>query len=131
MTYAAQLGAARAQYTREAVTTASPARLLIMLYDRLVRDLVAAETALGDGDMGRASSELVHAQQIVLELRTSLNVAAWDGATGLADLYSFLHTELVAANLAKDAARVVACREIIEPLRDAWREAALQALQPA
>jgi flagellar protein FliS len=129
--YNAQLGAARAQYTREAVTTASPARLLIMLYDRLVRDLVTAETALSGGDIGKASSELVHAQQIVLELRTSLNLDAWDGAAGLADLYSFLHAELVTANLDKDAARVLACREIIEPLRDTWRQAALQALQPA
>jgi flagellar protein FliS len=129
--YNAQLGAARAQYTREAVTTASPARLLTMLYDRLVRDLVTAEAALTGGDIAKASSELVHAQQIVLELRTSLDLDAWDGAAGLADLYTFLHGELVAANLHKEAARVLACREIIEPLRDTWREAALQALQPA
>jgi flagellar protein FliS len=129
--YQAQLGAARAQYTREAVTTASPARLLIMLYDRLIRDLVTAETALSAGDIAKASSELVHAQQIVLELRTSLDLDAWDGAAGLADLYTYLHTELVGANLDKDTTRVTTCREIIEPLRDAWRDAALQALQPA
>jgi flagellar protein FliS len=129
--YNAQLGAARAQYTREAVTTASPARLLIMLYDRLVRDLVTAETALSAGDIGKASSELVHAQQILMELRTSLDLEAWDGAAGLADLYTFLHNELVGANLDKSVTRVTSCREIIEPLRDAWREAALQALQPA
>jgi flagellar protein FliS len=129
--YQAQLGAARAQYTREAVTTASPARLLIMLYDRLVRDLVTAETALAASDNAKASSELVHAQQIILELRTSLNLDAWDGAPGLADLYTYLHNELVSANLHKDPVRVTACREIIEPLRDTWRQAALQALQPA
>jgi flagellar protein FliS len=129
--YQAQLGAARAQYTREAVTTASPARLLIMLYDRLVRDLVTAETALAARDIAKASSELVHAQQIILELRTSLDLDTWDGAAGLADLYTYLHTELVGANLHKDTARVTACREIIEPLRDTWRQAALQALQPA
>jgi flagellar protein FliS len=129
--YQSQLGAARAQYTREAVTTASPARLLIMLYDRLVRDLVTAEAALTGGDVAKASNELVHAQQIILELRTSLDIDAWDGAAGLADLYTFLHSELVGANLDKSLARVTSCREIIEPLRDTWRQAALQALQPA
>lgn len=129
--YQAQLGAARAQYTREAVTTASPARLLIMLYDRLVRDLVTAETALTTGDNAKASSELVHAQQIILELRTSLDLDTWDAAAGLADLYTYLHSELVSANLDKSATRVTTCREIIEPLRDTWRQAALQALQPA
>ena len=129
--YNGQAVAARAAYAREAVSTASPARLLIMLYDRLVRDLVTAEAALADRDLAKVSSELLHAQEIVLELRTSLDVSVWDGAAGLADLYTFLHKELVAANLAKDATRIAACREIVEPLRDAWMSAALQAVRSA
>lgn len=129
--YGAQTLAARAAYTRDAVSTASPARLLVMLYDRLVRDLVSAESATAGGDFAKASSELIHAQQIISELRTSLDVTAWDGAAGLADLYGFLYTELVSANMGKDAGRIAACREIVEPLRDAWRQAALQALQSA
>ena len=123
--------AARSAYVRDSVTTASPARLLIMLYDRLLRDLVTAEQALGSGDLAKASAELLHAQQIIMELKTSLDVSAWGGAPGLLDLYTFLHAELVAANLAKDAGRVATCREIIQPLRDAWQAAALQALQTA
>ena len=129
--YQAQSAAARAAYTRDAVQTASPAKLLVMLYDRLVRDLVAGENALRAGDNGTASSELVHAQQIIAELRTSLDLTAWDGARGLNELYGFLYSELVGANLRKDAARVATCREIVEPLRDAWRSAALASLQTA
>ncbi len=123
----AQTLAARSHYANNAVSTASPARLLLMLYDRLVRDLVTAEQALGSGDVARAGEELIHAQQIVLELRTSLDVTRWDGAQQLAALYGFLHAELVTANLRKDRARVVSCRELVEPLRDAWRTAALAA----
>lgn len=122
----AQTYAARALYAGTSVDTASPGRLLVMLYDRLVRDLVTAEQALGSQDFCTASRELLHAQQIVLELRTSLDLTAWDGAQRLSDLYSFLHRELVEANLRKDASRVLDCREIVEPLRDAWRTAALQ-----
>lgn len=122
----AQAFAARARYAGTAVDTASPARLLVMLYDRLVRDLVTAERALSAQDLSTASRELLHAQQIVLELRTSLDLTVWDGAQRLSDLYSFLHGELVEANLRKDDARVRTCLEIIEPLRDAWRAAALQ-----
>jgi flagellar protein FliS len=129
--YQTQTLAARAAYTRDTVATASPAKLLVMLYDRLVRDLVSAENALEAGDNAKASAELLHGQQIVLELRTSLDLDAWEAAPGLADLYGFLYRELVGANLAKDLPRVIACREIIEPLRDAWRQAALQALQSA
>ena len=128
MTYNAQ--AARSRYAADAVSTASPARLLIMLYDRLLRDLVTAEEAAGRGDLATMSSELVHAQDIVLELRTSLDTTAWDGGQALADLYVFLHGELVTANVKKDAARIATCRSLVEPLRDAWRTAALQTVQP-
>ena len=50
---------------------------------------------------------------------------AWDGADGLAQIYTFLLTELVGANIKADADRVASCRRLVEPLRDAWREAAL------
>lgn len=128
MTYTAQ---ARSRYTQDAVATASPARLLVMLYDRLVLDLANAEKHHAGGDVVQMGRELHHAQEILLELRTSLKIDAWDGAQALSDLYTWLHSELSAANTARDAARIASCRGIIEPLRDAWRQAALQLLQTA
>lgn len=122
--------AARA-YTTDSVSTASPARLLIMLFDRLVRDLVAAEQAIGKRDLAEASNQLVHAQAILTELNTSLDVDAWGGARGLSDLYMFMNRELIAANLGKDAAKVRAVHELAESLRQTWREAALAAVSPA
>jgi flagellar protein FliS len=128
MTYTAQ---ARSRYTADAVTTASPARLLVMLYDRLVRDLVTAEKAAHEAEYDKMSSELIHAQEIVLELRTSLDVSVWDGAQGLSDLYTWLHAELLAANIKRDDKRISTCLGIVEPLRDSWRQAALASLQTA
>jgi flagellar protein FliS len=116
--------AMRARYAADSVGTASPARILTMLYDRLVRDLSLAEAAIATGDGQTAHNELVHAQAIIQELNASLDVDVWEGGTGLAQLYTFLHDELVGANVAKDAARVAASRQIIEPLRDAWHQAA-------
>lgn len=116
--------AARARYATDAVTTATPARLLIMLYDRLVRDLVAAERAVEERNPTVANDQLLHAQRIVAELAGSLDPTVWDGGPGLAQLYDFLQRELVAANIDKDAARVRGCREVVEPLRDAWQQAA-------
>jgi flagellar protein FliS len=121
MTSAAAL---RSRYAKEAASTASPARLLTMLYDRLVRDLLLAESALERRAIEAAHHELVHAQAIITELRTNLDVDAWEGGPGLAALYDFLLGELVAANVEKNGARVTSCREIVEPLRDAWHEAA-------
>lgn len=122
---------ARAAYASNAVTTASPAKLLVMLYDRLARDLVVARERLAERDVAGVHDQLMHAQQIVLELRSSLDLSAWDGAQGLADLYDFLLQELVAANVQKDEERIANCQDIVEPLRQAWREAALVALQSA
>ena len=59
-----------------------------------------------------------------LELQITLDVNAWDGAPGLASLYAFVLTELIGANIRRDADRVDSCRKLLEPLRDAWREAA-------
>ena len=122
--------AMRERYLADSITTASPAKLLVMLYDRLVLDLSRAEEALAAGDRQSASNQLIHAQDIVMELRTSLNLDAWDGAAGLANLYVFLLTELMQANITRDATRVAACRALVEPLRDAWREAAFKMATP-
>jgi flagellar protein FliS len=124
MTTTAAFAAARTTYTRNSIDTASPDRLLVMLYDRLLRDLSNAETAISERALERANAELQHAQQIVLELRTSLDVDAWSGGPGLAQLYTYLHGELVAANTEKNAERVSTCRQIVEPLRNAWQQAA-------
>lgn len=122
--------AARARYANDAVTTASPARLLIMLYDRLVRDLLTAEQAIENGQTAAAHEQLVHAQRIVSELAASLDPTVWDGGPALAQIYDFLLRELVATNVSKDAARARACREIVEPLRDSWRQAAMATASP-
>jgi flagellar protein FliS len=118
----------RDRYLQESINTASPARLLIMLYDRLILDLGQGEQAIRAGQTELANDKITHAQEIVIELRVSLDVEAWSGAPGLAGLYGFLLTELIGANIAKDADRVKACRELVEPLRDAWRGAAAAAV---
>lgn len=111
---------AHAAYKADGVTTASPGRLIVMLYDRLLIDLDRAETALNNHQSSH--EHLLHAQDIVLELRVSLDIAVWDGAAALAGIYTFVYQELVLANVKRDVARVVVCRELLKPLRDAWAQ---------
>jgi flagellar protein FliS len=120
MSYAA----IRSRYVSDAVSTASPAALLIMLYDRLLLDLERGEALIVGGDRIAASSELMHAQEIIMEFRMSLDVESWEGGAGLESLYSFLYSELVRANTTGDAAAVQACRKLVLPLRNSWLEAA-------
>jgi flagellar protein FliS len=118
----------RAAYLGQMVATASPAKLLVMLYDRLLLDLARAEEAQQREDYRAAGTDLIHAQEIVLELRSSLRTDVWDGAEDLSGLYGWLHSELVRANTSRDAAATAACRRVVEPLAEAWREAALTAV---
>ncbi|HZL02148.1 MAG TPA: flagellar export chaperone FliS [Cellulomonas sp.] len=111
-------------YLAATVATATPSRLLVMLYDRLALDVDRAEAALRNGDNGAASIQLVHAQDIVSELLSSLDVGTWDGAPGLQSIYTYLLTELVETNMTADPERARACQAIIAPLHDAWRGAA-------
>ena len=120
--YAAQ----RARFVDDSITTASPERLLTMLYDRLLLDLARAENAQVSGDRAAANGHLTHAQDIILELASSLRQDAWEGAANLAALYGFLHSELVRAHVTGEAERIRAVRGLVEPLAEAWRAAALE-----
>ncbi|AGZ46336.1 Flagellar protein fliS [Actinoplanes friuliensis DSM 7358] len=115
----------RARYIADSVATASPAKLLLMLFDRLVMDLNRGEQALVAGDRPEANSQLKHAQDIITELQVTLNLDAWEGAPGLAALYSFAQLELINANIKGDVEKVTGVRNLMEPLRDTWREAAM------
>ncbi|GAB7189383.1 hypothetical protein NUM3379_00890 [Kineococcus sp. NUM-3379] len=116
-------------YVEDSLGTAGPATLLIMLWDRLVLDLKRAEEALTSENREVAHINLMHAQDIVHELNATLDVTVWEGGAGLRALYVWLITELTQCNVQGDADRTRGVREtIVEPLADAWRQAALQQL---
>jgi flagellar protein FliS len=109
---------------RDSVETASPGRLLVMLYDRLALDLERAEAACANGDVQVAHDALLHAQEILAELHASLDHDAWAPAAGLAHVYEFMIGELCTANIHKDSSRVINVRRVLAPLHSAWRDAA-------
>ncbi|MBL8930945.1 MAG: flagellar export chaperone FliS [Kineosporiaceae bacterium] len=121
MSYA--LAQAQARYAADASQTASPARLLTMLYDRLVVDLTIAHDAMLRGDIALTGERLGHASDIILELHSTLDTELWPQGESLAALYLWLVQELMQARLRSDAQRVATCRDLVVPLRDAWHVA--------
>lgn len=113
-----------ARYQSAATETASGPQLLVMLYDRLAKDLSAAEAAIEGAEIEAANTALIHAQQIVRLFRVHLDSGGFEGGAELADLYDYLDRQLVDANLTKNAQLVRDCVEVVEPLRAAWRAAA-------
>ena len=120
------LAAARAAYNRDAVLSASPARLLTMLYDRLLLDLQRAESAQVAGTWDTASTHLLHAQDIVTHLMVTLKPEVWDGGPGLLALYEFVMKSLQGANMYRDVERTRESIALLEPLRQAWHQAAAE-----
>jgi flagellar protein FliS len=120
----ATLASAKNTYVRDSVQTMSPGRMIIALYDRAILDLDRAEAAIATTDIYGAHTALMHAQEIVDELYTTLDVKQWPAGEKLLSVYRTVAAELIAANVAKDAARVRTCRALLTPLREAWRDAA-------
>ena len=114
----------RAAYNEQAVLSASPGQLVTMLYDRLLLDLARAEQAQVVADWAGASEQLLHAQAIIAELSSSLKIDVWDGGEGLLALYTYTSTGLVTANVHHDVALTREVIGLLEPLRQAWHDAA-------
>ena len=118
-------------YARESVTTASPATLLTMLYDRLLKDLAVAERAVDAQNIQGGHDALIHAQEIIAELFATLDVSVWPEGETLQRLYMWMIDQLVIANTDKDAGPIRDVRSVVEPLAQAWHQAAIQSSGPA
>ena len=118
---------AHAAYQSNSVATASPARLLVMLVERLVLDVERGLGAQQLGDWEGAHRNLVHAQDIVLELESSLQVDKMKGGAELAALYAYLRNQLVLANIRRDASVTTDALDLAHQICDTWREAAMTA----
>jgi flagellar protein FliS len=121
----------RQAYVRDTVDTVSPARLVVMLYERLCRDLEVAGEAIDAGDVAKAHDNLVHAQEIVAELHSALDVGAWEHAGRLGDLYTWVVDQLVAANVHKVREPADAALRVLRPLLETWREVGGVVVAPA
>lgn len=110
-------------YRRTQVDTASPAKLVVMLYDGAVRFLRQAETAMQRGDREAQNHNLVRAQRIIAELASSIDMdAGGELAINLLAIYQFMNEKLVLANLQDDIETVQRVREMMESLREAWMQ---------
>lgn len=119
-----QSARARQLYNRDAILSASPVRLLTMIYDRLLLDLHRAEKAQESADWQTASDCLLHAQDIIAELNATLKSGIWDGAEGLRSLYDYVRRALVSANVNRNPSLTREAIELLEPLRQSWHQAA-------
>jgi flagellar protein FliS len=119
--------AALARYGAVKVTTASPAQVLVMLYDGLLRFLRDAQTAMAAKERGRAGERLSKANAILSHLLGSLDVEKAPALCArLQAVYLFCMNTILKANLAQDAKKLDEAITVLQPLREAWVTAAAE-----
>lgn len=120
----------RAAYQGNAIATASPARLLVMLVDRLVLDCERGLKALVAADQETANTELQHAQSIVLHLSSTLELDGMPAGRELLSLYDWILRQLIQANVGRDRQAALEALNRSRELSETWSQAALLAVTP-
>jgi flagellar secretion chaperone FliS len=120
MTYAQ----AAATYQRNAVLTASPEKLVKLLYDGAIKHLEKSKLGLADQKTARGAEvgqSLSRAMGILGELRASLDHAAGGQiAKDLDRLYEFSLDQLSQANLTRTPNGVTSTLQVMRTLQEGW-----------
>ena len=115
---------AAATYRDHAVTTASPAKLVVLIFQRLTLDLERALHALETDHSPH--THLIHAQDLLVALLDALDLDAWEHAPQLANIYLTIHQNLITANIEKNPTLIRDNLDIITELTQAWTQAETQ-----
>ena len=109
-------------YKKNQINTASSEQLVLMLYDGARKFIKLAIKSLQDRDMQSAHHNLIRSQNIVAGLMSGINFEAGEIAQNLFQLYTFMHSRLIQANLEKNSQYAQEVLEMIEELRGAWAQ---------
>jgi len=109
------------EYLKNAVMTASPEQLQLMLYDGAIRFARQARGAIERKAFDDACEKLIRAQRIVAEMQNGLQRDVNPTlCEQLGQLYQFVYNRLVEANLKHDTAAIDEALTILEHQRETW-----------
>ena len=114
-------------YRKVATQTASPAHLVLMLYDGAIGFLERALAGFDSRDPVQlnqsVNNNILRAQAIIHEMNANLNMeAGGEISVNFRRLYNYFHTQLREANLKKRKEPVQETLLRLRVLRDSWAE---------
>jgi flagellar protein FliS len=118
-------------YRTNAVLTATPEQLVVMLYDGAVRFLRQAQAAMDEGAWSHGFDKLSRGEAIIDELLATLNMDTGEIAERLQAVYVFSKRTLIEARLQHDGDKVGHVIALLSSLREAWAKLAEQAAAAA
>lgn len=111
------------QYKEMQIKTASPGKLLLMLYQGAIKFMKLAKKNIKEGKIEESHKNIIKAQNIILELQSTLNKEqGGDLAVRLENLYDFMYRELVQANLNKNTRHLDNVIPLVEELFSSYKE---------
>ncbi len=110
------------EYKKSTVETVAPEKLIVMLFEGLLKNIRYGKKAIEDNNFNQAHNEIMNAEKIMIELMSSLNMD-YEISTPLFNLYEYMHYQLVQANAKKDLAILSEVESFGTELRDTWQEA--------
>lgn len=112
-----------AQYRQTSIETATPTRLVVMLYDGALRFLNQAQPAMRAKNYEAQSRFINKAQAIIAHLRATLDLnAGGEVAETLSAFYVYAFDTLTLANIHDDLDRLANVIQGLREMRDAWIE---------
>ncbi len=113
-------------YRESAGQTASPVRLVILLYEQLIKDLQRAAVAIERNQVEARTQEIDHALIVVAQLQGVLDMErGGDVAKNLDRFYDVLRGSLIEAEIRRSADLLHAQVRHLLTLREAWVEVEL------
>ena len=110
-------------YLRKQVMSACPNKLIEMLIEGAIKSIKKAEMAIEGKKIEAANNEIVHAQDIVDELKFSVNKdIEGDIPQQLISTYDVVEQELIQANIHKDKNHLEIALTMLNELLDAWKQ---------
>jgi flagellar protein FliS len=112
-------------YQENRVTTQTPGRVVVMLYEGAVKFLKQAIREMEAGQYIEKGKSINRAVDIIQELNFTLNMeAGGDIARNLRRLYAFMVERLFQANIRKDAGMIRETIKLLEELDEGWKAVA-------
>jgi flagellar secretion chaperone FliS len=129
----AQIRRAMAAYGSQSldadVNTASPHRLIVLLYDGAIKAVTLAKMHMLNNNIGEKGAAISKAISIIEEgLRLSLDRSTGgELAENLDALYEYIAYILLEANLRNDASHLDTALSLLKDLKDSWNSIGVQA----
>jgi len=109
-------------YTQNNVGIESPAKLIEMLYEGILRFNTQAKHAIKLGDIEKKTYWINRANAVFFELIHSIDMSQGQVSEYLNGLYTYQLQTLAAANIESDASKLDEVNGVIKGLLEAWRE---------